>query len=247
MKRIIVLCIVLAAFGLLTGPASAGALDATGLLSATADGAKWDYTIDLTDTGTGPIGTFWFSWVPGQGYLPTKPTDITAPAGWTEKITDGPPPTDGYSIQFVASSPTFALTPGSSLLFGFESTDSPSTLAGVSDIHDGIPIETSTIYGGAPFSDAGFRFTVASVPEPSTLTLGIFGLATLAAALRLRRNAQNDKKSRAKSIEGTRAMRGRLASPTMRAATLFSNPSLNGVSPFGRSRPVAVRPRRSSS
>ena len=35
--------------------------------------------ITVTDTGTTPIGTFWFSWVPGQGYLPDQPT-FAAPA-----------------------------------------------------------------------------------------------------------------------------------------------------------------------
>jgi hypothetical protein len=186
MKRVIPLGLVLAAFSMLTAPASAGSLDATGVLSATPDGAMWDYTITLTNTGTGPIGTFWYSWIPGQGYLPTLPTNITAPAGWVITMTDGPPPTDGYSIRYVnTSSP---LTPGNSVMFGFDSTASPSTLAGISTIHPGKPIGTSTIYGGAPFSDAGLQFVVTSVPEPSTLTLGIVGLASLA-ALRLRRKS----------------------------------------------------------
>ena len=119
-------------------------------MSATPDGADWDYTIKLTNTGTENIGTFWYSWVPGQGYNPTKPISMTPPAGWVDKLTDGPPPTDGYSIQAVAGA-GFALAPGDSLLFKFESASSPETLAGISTIHEGIPIGTSTIYGGAPF------------------------------------------------------------------------------------------------
>ena len=31
------------------------------------------YTITLKDTGTTPIGTFWFAWVPGEDFLPSKP------------------------------------------------------------------------------------------------------------------------------------------------------------------------------
>ena len=190
MKRVIPLGIVLAAFSMLTAPASAGTLTATGVMSATPDGADWDYTIKLTNT-SGPggdnIGTFWFSWIPGQGYLPSLPTSITAPTGWKEKITDGPPPGDGYSIQFVANSSS-VLTPGSSLLFGFVSADSPSTLAGLSTIHPPTPIGTSTLYQGGPFVGDSKEFVVTSVPEPSTLTLGIVGLASLA-ALRLRRKS----------------------------------------------------------
>jgi hypothetical protein len=189
MKRIIALGIASAAFGLLTAPAFAG-LTSTAVISATPDGANWDYTINLTDTGTTTIGTFWFSWIPGQGYLPTMPTGFAPPAGWAANLTDGPPPGDGYSIQFVANSTSDFLTPGNSLTFGFVSSDSPTTLAGDSAIHPPTPILTSTIYSGAPFSDGGFQFVVtsavATVPEPSTMTLGIVGLVTLAAAVRLR-------------------------------------------------------------
>jgi hypothetical protein len=192
-KRIIALGIVCAACGLFTSPASAG-LSASGVLSATPDGSNWDYTIELTDTGTTSIGTFWFSWIPGQGYLPTLPSDFTEPTGWAAHLTDGPPPpagSDGYSIQFVASSNL--LEPGQTATFGFTSSDSPTTLAGDSAIHSPTPILTSFIYSGAPFSDSGFQFVVtpagASVPEPSTLALGIMGLATVAAAMRLRRKS----------------------------------------------------------
>ena len=101
MKRVILFGIVFTA-GFLTAPAFAGPLDATGVMSATQVGADWDYTIKLTNTGTEDIGTFWYSWVPGQGYLPTQPISMTPPTGWVDKLTDGPPPTDGYSIQAVA-------------------------------------------------------------------------------------------------------------------------------------------------
>ena len=133
MKRIIPFGIVLAVFGVLTAPASAG-LGGTAIMSATPDGANWDYTIQLTDTGTTTIGTFWYSWIPGQGYLPTQPISMTAPAGWGAVVTDGPPPADGYSIQFKALSAGSEMTPGNSLLFDFVSSDSPSTLAGLSAI-----------------------------------------------------------------------------------------------------------------
>ncbi len=99
MKRIIALGTVLAALGMLTAPASAG-LSASGVMTATPDGANWDYTITLTDTGTTTIGTFWYSWIPGQGYLPSLPTNFSAPAGWAMNLTDGPPPVAELSTTF---------------------------------------------------------------------------------------------------------------------------------------------------
>src|ERR1700688_2789545 len=35
-----------------------------------------DYSITLNNTGTTTIGTFWFAWVPGAGFLSATPTDI---------------------------------------------------------------------------------------------------------------------------------------------------------------------------
>jgi MYXO-CTERM domain-containing protein len=194
-KSVIYSGIALAALGLFTAPASASALDATADMTAVADGANWDYTITLTNTGTGPIGTFWYAWVPGAGYLPTMPTNIVAPANWVDTITNGPPPSDGFSIQFTESGTSFGIAPGSSLQFTFSSTSSPATLAGLSAIHPPTPIGTSTIFGGAPFSDAGQSFVVTSgvtsaVPEPSTLAFGLVSIASLAALRRRRKNTK---------------------------------------------------------
>ena len=46
----------------------------------------YDYSITLNDTGTTTMGTFWFSWIPGTGFLSATPTDITSPTGWTETL-----------------------------------------------------------------------------------------------------------------------------------------------------------------
>src|ERR1700759_3653812 len=52
-------------------------------LSAT----TWQYNIQLNDTGTTDIGTFWFSWVPGLNFLADSPTSVTSPASWSDTIT----------------------------------------------------------------------------------------------------------------------------------------------------------------
>jgi hypothetical protein len=179
MKRIAFLVIVLA-IGLSATPAFASGIDASAVLSSTPDGTGFDYSITLSNSSssTDPIGTFWFAWVPGKDFLPTNPSDITTPTGWTEKVTHGGT-TDGYAIQFVAGAGS-ALAAGSSLSgFGFKSADTPRELAGNSPFYSTFSATTSFVYNGAPFSADSEQFvaSVSSVPEPSSLVLGLFGVA----------------------------------------------------------------------
>jgi hypothetical protein len=115
---------------------------------------------------------------------------ISAPSNWTAVQTDGPPPLDGYSIQWVAMAGD-ALTPGESLSgFTFDSALTPQELPGISTIHPGTPVLTSFTYSGAPFSDAGFSFVVTeaaanAVPEPTTFLLFVIGFGGLAFLRRL--------------------------------------------------------------
>ena len=70
------------------------------------------------------------------------------------------------------------MVPGALLAFGFNEAATPATSAGNSPFYPGTPIGTSFVYSGAPFSDAGDKFVVASVvPEPSSLAL--FGASVL--------------------------------------------------------------------
>ena len=140
----------------------------------------WQYSITLHDTGTTPIGTFWFSWVPGEGFLASLPSSIESPAGWTDMQTNGPPPGDGYSIQWVASSPASALMPSASLKgFSFESSEAPSSVFGDSVIHPGTPVSTSTVYSGAPLVGPEFIFAATPVPEPSAWAMLLVGFVAL--------------------------------------------------------------------
>lgn len=134
------------------------------------DPTTFQYSITLTDTGTTPIGTFWFSWVPGQGYLPNIPT-FQAPAGWSAILTDGAPPGNGYSIQWTAGSGAAALQPGQFLNgFTFSSATTPGVLFGTSTIHPPTPVTTSTVYSGGIFSDPGFIFVAAAAAPSLTVT-----------------------------------------------------------------------------
>jgi hypothetical protein len=146
--------------------------------SSALGGGEFDYKITLTDPASSPapIGTFWFSWVPGLDFMDKAPLSVISPAGWTDKVTNAGP-TDGFAIQWVAS-PAGVLMPGNSLTFEFISTEMPAQLMGNSPFHASFPEGTAFVYGGAPFSDAGTQFVAvaaSAVPEPSSLALTLAG------------------------------------------------------------------------
>jgi len=128
------------------------------LVSTSGTGANtvYHYDINVTDTGTTNIGTFWFAWVPGADFLPSVPSAVSNPTGWGNTLTGSENSTDGTAIEWVATS--HAITPGNSLGgFDFTTTDSPAVLAGMSPSHPTEATTISFVYGGQPFSDAGFQ------------------------------------------------------------------------------------------
>ncbi|MGH9563116.1 MAG: hypothetical protein ACRD3S_16810 [Terracidiphilus sp.] len=147
---------------------------------------EFNYQITVNDTGSTTIGTFWFSWIPGAGFMPAAATDIMSPAGWTETVTNG-----GKSIRWVDT--TDPIEPGDSLSgFSFDSTVTPAEFKGIftgTGLGAGDPILTTTVYAGAPLVGADSIFLVTETPEPCTLPLTITGLGLAAAflAFRLRR------------------------------------------------------------
>lgn len=175
----------------LTAPASAGPLIASGAATAVQVGSDWNYTVTLTNSSasTVSLGTFWFTWVPGEDFEPDKPVSETAPSGWeVNAITHGGA-NDGYAIRWEATSAANDLAPGQSLKFGFTSMDSPSVLSGDSPFYPGTLIGTSFVYQGGPFQGDSDQFIVSftAVPEPSSLLLGILGATASFAYLRISR------------------------------------------------------------
>ena len=141
----------------------------------------YQYDITLNDTGSTTIGTFWFSWVPGDGFMTVTPTAIQSPSGWTSMTTNS-----GAAIQWVDSG---LLNAGASQSgFEFDSTLTPAQLEGPSSIPSD-PVATSFVYSGAPFSDAGLQFVVtplgSSVPEPGTMGLVVLGVGVAGLVRRL--------------------------------------------------------------
>ena len=178
------LCAVGALVFAVASPALAD-LAATATISTSQSSGPFNYTINLTNTGTVPISTFWFAWTPPgapveYSLLPSAPTAVTGPANWLDPVIGPPVNIPGYSIEYYDSAGgTNAIQPGNSALFGFTSNDSPAALQG--NQFGFIPILTSTIYGGFPLAGADklFTVTVTAAPEPSSFLLAGLGAVGL--------------------------------------------------------------------
>jgi hypothetical protein len=164
-----------ALLGLTLTMGAAASLHAQGQIASgtiTSSGAgPYTYNITFSDGAgaTSPIGSVWYSWVPGQTFLPGDPTSATAPNGWTATLS-------GNSIQFTANAVGDDITAGTSLSgFSYNAAFSPSQLASAPNS------EESVAYHAGLFSDnPGDTFNVlAPVPEPSTIALFAVGGAAL--------------------------------------------------------------------
>jgi hypothetical protein len=145
------------AFGTATFVHAQGQI-ASGTISSSGSGPfTYDLTFSDAAGATSPIGSVWYSWIPGQFFLPGTPTSASTPAGWTASI-------QANSIQFIANSPANDITAGHSLSgFGYQATFSPAQLAAAANSGE------SVAYSGGLFSDGGdtFTVTVQPVPEPN--------------------------------------------------------------------------------
>ncbi len=187
LPRITTLVLVAGAVAIMSTSAYATGISATATMSSTQIApSEYNYQITVHDTGTTSIGTFWFSWIPGAGFMPAAPTDVMSPTGWTDTTTNG-----GKAIQWTTT--TTDIEPDDSLMdFSFDSTVTPAEFIGDymgAGTGHGDPILTATVYAGAPHVGADDIFVVAETPEPGTLPLTFSGLGLAATfiAFRLRR------------------------------------------------------------
>ncbi len=161
----------MAALGLVMSAGVAhGALEGSATLNPTQlTPTTWRYDVTITNSGTTPIGTLWFAWIPGQNYLFSQPTSIVAPASWTPATFGS---SSNWSLRFTAANTGVDVNAGSSLGgFSFVSTMSPTQISGNSPNFGGTtPVTTSFFYQAAAFGDPGFRFVASVIPGPASAT-----------------------------------------------------------------------------
>jgi hypothetical protein len=187
-KNALICCLLAAA------PACASELASATYTFIQINPTTYQYDLTLNDIGSTNIGTFWFSWIPGEDFMPVNPTNILSPASWTPVVTHAGG-SDGYAIQWVAGAGS-ALTPGASFAgFDFDSTATPDQMADISPFFDH-PVTTSVVYSQGPFSDGGFQLTAQAqttgTPEPASFSLLGLGVLVLAATLCGRRASIHD-------------------------------------------------------
>ena len=148
-------------------------LDASGQINGIAvGGGLYNYTLTLKNASdaTSSIEYFWFGELPGLNFLPTSPTSVSPPSGWTDIVTHGG--SDGYGIEFDGGS-MVAIVAGSSLTFSFQSADSPAQINANSPFYPTYPASMSILWGGTPFGpfSPSEELVPQPVPEPSSMAL----------------------------------------------------------------------------
>jgi|SRR5882724_2694965 len=147
----------------------------------TGSGGNFDYTITLQNTGTLNLNSFWYGWTISGNNLPSNPSSAGNSLGWANVL-------DFNSIQWQNTTSASALAPGQSATFTFVSTSSLSAIttppSGASVAYTSDLVQFNQ--GIAGQSTPVFSPTVASVPEPSEISILAMGSAILAISFRRR-------------------------------------------------------------
>jgi hypothetical protein len=159
-------------------PARAALNGAETITAAQVGANSYEYSITLHNTGDTVISSLWFGWVPFYDLLPSAPTSISSPSGWTG--INAPDFFGVASVQWsTASSP---IAPGQSLSgFKFDSPDSPAVIGGTS-FFAGFPVTESYVYAGPPVQSGSGGVGISAAvqtPEPGAIALLLAGPSIL--------------------------------------------------------------------
>src|SRR3984885_12788710 len=124
--------------------------NATASIAVSGSGPEYTYTVTVDNVGSTTVGTFWFSWIPGQDYMSAPPTSISSPSGWNAQVTPANySGQTGDAIEWQATGPASDIqSGGSSSSFSFNSTETPAQMAADSPF-DGKPeTATAVVYTG---------------------------------------------------------------------------------------------------
>jgi hypothetical protein len=206
---------------------SAQGLAAAASVSWTQQASTYTYVVDVLNTGSTTLGTFWFSWLPGASYLPTSPLSIIPTAGWAGSLVG--PEAGGYSVQWVATNP---VAPGTKTTFSFTSNDPPAVIFGNASAFPTTPVATSYVYIAAPFGDAGAAVVAAS-NQPQTVMPSTSNVVQLAwvNGLIWYQNSSNLWFSETSPAGPWLPPNGTLISPLSTIPTVVLNPAPTNIAP----------------
>lgn len=167
------------AAALAVSAASAHAQSAIATISGVQDGANFDYTVTLQNTGTFALNGFWYGWIQFFNDLPTDPSSANNTLGWVNSL-------DSNSIQYYNSGTGNALMPGQSATFTFVDSSTPTAITtgqsseSVAYVNDGIPDASQSEAGDS----TGIITPILVVPEPSSIGLLTVGALAMAFSVR---------------------------------------------------------------
>lgn len=170
--------------GAVAGPVASGTISCQQIGP---DSYDYSLTLSVDASSLQPVQSYWFAWIPGYDFLPSHPTSISSPAGWTGVDTP-----DTYGVASIVWSDDAKPTPGEPIDLGqtlagfsFITPDPPSAIfCAYSDLTDPpTPVLESVVY---TYPDVRGDYTyiipsiVASVvPEPGSLAIVLPGIAAL--------------------------------------------------------------------
>ncbi len=176
LKFPIQLALALAA-GLGASTVSANAQSASATISGVADGANFDYTILLHNTGTTALNSFWYGWIQFENDLPTDPISAANSLGWANTL-------DGNSIMWQNSTGT-ALAAGSTATFTFVDSSTPAQItAGKSG--ESVAYVGQIDYSQSSPGDSTGIFTPTLVPAPEPSSIALMAAGLVIAGLKIR-------------------------------------------------------------